>query len=637
MKDSKNMQKQYVVTLLVTLIALIIIVVYSFNSFYSNTTKDTIALGESCLAQEVGQLNAYLAKGKDVMQVTAITVEYMMKEKMSSDEILSFLENEAERYKVSIDANFTGIYGFINGKYLDGIGWIPDEDYVPQERVWYTDAVKAGGKPTIISPYLDAQTNSIMISISQMLYDMKSVISLDIEMNEIQKITENIHLNNHGYGFVCDKNGLVIAHSDINEKGKNYIENEEMSKILERVYDGRRNNFEIDIAGEDFTIFSDVVMDDWYVVMVVNNRELYDDLHHIFIRNVAICFLIFVAIVIFCTLSLRRVHKYMREIEENRKKINNLNETIMKILARTIDAKDKYTKGHSVRVAEYSREIAAKMGKNKKEQKEIYNVAMMHDIGKIGIPDSIINKQGKLTDEEYDLIKLHTLTGYHILKDMSENKMIAIGAKFHHERYDGKGYPNGLKGENIPLIARIIGVADAYDAMASSRSYRSALPQDTVRSEIEKGKGTQFDPYIADIILEMIDDDKEYNMKQSSELNKTILVVDDDPITISLVKNIFKSEPMYTLIDAEKGEDALKIIDENKIDLIFLNIEMPDISGFEILKIVKGKYDIPVVFLTGHKNVEIIQEVTELDVEDYLTKPFLPAALLEIANSVLDD
>lgn len=191
--------------------------------------------------------------------------------------------------------------------------------------------------------------------------------------------------------------------------------------------------------------------------------------------------------------------------------------------------------------------------------------------------------------------------------------------------------------ENIPLIARIIGVADAYDAMASSRSYRSALPQDTVRSEIEKGKGTQFDPNITDIILEMIDNDKEYNMKQSSELNKTILVVDDDPITISLVKNIFKSEPMYTLIAAEKGEDALKIIDENKIDLIFLNIEMPDISGFEILKIIKGKYDIPVVFLTGYKNVEMLQEVTELDVEDYLTKPFLPAALLEIANSVLDD
>jgi len=635
--DLKNMQKQYVITLLVTLIALIIIIVYSFNSFYSNIKKDTIALGESCLAQEVEQLNAYLDKGKDILQITAITVEYMIKEKASSKEILDFLTNEAERYKLNIDPNFTGIYGFINGEYLDGIGWVPDEDYVPQERVWYTDAVKAVGRPTIISPYLDAQTNSIMISISQLLYDKKSVVSLDIEMNEIQNITQNIHLNNYGYGFVCDKSGLVVAHSDINEKGKNYIENKEMSEILKKVYQEQDNNFEIDINDENFTIFSDTVMNDWYVVMVVNNRELYNDLRYLFIRNVIICTIIFVAIVIFCTLSLRRVCGYMAEIEANREKINNLNETIMKILARTIDAKDKYTKGHSVRVAEYSSQIAAKMGKSKKEQKEIYNVAMMHDVGKIGIPDSIINKTGKLTDEEYDLIKLHTLTGYHILKDISENKMIAIGAKFHHERYDGKGYPNGLKGEDIPLIARIIGVADAYDAMASSRSYRKALPQDVVRSEIENGKGKQFDPQIADIILEMIDDDKDYNMKQSADLNKTILVVDDDPITVNIVKNIFKSEPMYILIDAQKGQDALRIIDENNIDLIFLNVEMPDISGFEILKIIKGKYDIPVVFLTGHKNLDMMREAAELDVEDYLTKPFLPAALLEIANSVLND
>ena len=181
-------------------------------------------------------------------------------------------------------------------------------------------------------------------------------------------------------------------------------------------------------------------------------------------------------------------------------------------LANTIDAKDKYTNGHSVRVAEYAREIARRAGKSEQEQDDIYFIGLLHDIGKIGIPDTIINKTSKLTDEEYELIKTHTQVGADILESMTEIEGLSIGAYYHHERYDGKGYPKGLKGEEIPEIARIIGVADAYDAMTSKRSYRDVLPQNVVREEIEKGKGTQFDPYFAEIMLEMIDEDKEYKL-----------------------------------------------------------------------------------------------------------------------------
>lgn len=204
-----------------------------------------------------------------------------------------------------------------------------------------------------------------------------------------------------------------------------------------------------------------------------------------------------------------------KEVKKQTIKIENFSNQLIQALAKTIDAKDKYTNGHSERVAKYSKMLAEEMGKSRQEQENIYNIGMLHDIGKIGVSAEIINKTSKLTDEEYDIIKTHPLIGADILNTISEMPEIAIGARWHHERYDGKGYPDKLKGEEIPEIARIIGVADAYDAMASNRSYRNALPQDVVRSEIEKGRGTQFDPEIADIMLKLMDRDINYSMKES--------------------------------------------------------------------------------------------------------------------------
>lgn len=210
----------------------------------------------------------------------------------------------------------------------------------------------------------------------------------------------------------------------------------------------------------------------------------------------------------------REVKKQTRTAEERRQKVERLSSQIMETLAGTIDAKDKYTKGHSSRVAEYALKIAEKLGKSEKEQQDIYYLGLLHDIGKIGIPDGIINKTSRLTDEEYEVIKTHPAIGAEILENISELPELAYGARWHHERYDGRGYPDHLKGEEIPEMARIIGVADAYDAMTSNRSYRSVLPQNVVRGEIEKGKGSQFDPLFADKMLEMIDEDVDYQMRE---------------------------------------------------------------------------------------------------------------------------
>ena len=195
-------------------------------------------------------------------------------------------------------------------------------------------------------------------------------------------------------------------------------------------------------------------------------------------------------------------------------KLNRLSIQIVMTLSGAVDAKDEYTNGHSRRVAEYAREIARRFGYDEERAQNIYLIGLLHDIGKIGIPDAIINKPGQLSEEEYALTKQHPEMGCRILENIPEFPELAIGAHWHHEHYDGTGYPDRIAGTDIPEEARIIAVADSYDAMTSRRSYRDVLPQEVVRSEIEKGAGTQFDPAFAKIMLEMIREDRDYSMRQ---------------------------------------------------------------------------------------------------------------------------
>lgn len=191
-------------------------------------------------------------------------------------------------------------------------------------------------------------------------------------------------------------------------------------------------------------------------------------------------------------------------LEKKTKLVEKVTLNSIMAIANTIDAKDTYTSGHSIRVAKCSEEIARRLGWEEAEIQNIHYIALLHDIGKIGIPDSILNKPARLGNEEFAIIKKHPVIGGEILKDIHMIEHVAEGALYHHERYDGKGYPHGLKGEEIPLCARIVGIADAYDAMTSNRVYRSKLSDEQVISEFERCRGTQFDPELTDLFLEML-------------------------------------------------------------------------------------------------------------------------------------
>lgn len=198
-----------------------------------------------------------------------------------------------------------------------------------------------------------------------------------------------------------------------------------------------------------------------------------------------------------------------RQLYDQQVKLNMANETV-RAIANAVDAKDVRTHQHSTRVAEYSELIAREMNCVKWWQKERFvsnlrKAAQLHDIGKIAIPDSVLNKVGRLTDEEYAKMKSHVISGAEILKDFTLVEHVVDGTRYHHERYDGKGYPDGLKGEEIPIYARIIAVADSFDAMTSNRVYRNSMDTDYVMNEMRRGRGTQFDPDALDAFFRLVE------------------------------------------------------------------------------------------------------------------------------------
>lgn len=227
-----------------------------------------------------------------------------------------------------------------------------------------------------------------------------------------------------------------------------------------------------------------------------------------------------------------------------------------------VDAKDRYTKGHSVRVAQYCLAIAKKLNWSRQDCLNLYYIALLHDIGKIGIPDSILNKPVKLTDEEYRLVRNHTIMGANILKPITMVPQICDGARYHHERYDGKGYPYGLKGDDIPYVARIIGIADAYDAITSNRIYEKAQVEGYAVKELKKGRGTQFDPYLTDIMIQILEEGFSMSDTPQFEFTQDDDAKQHDSFIVEVCRQTEKDVQMSADMDFLTGYPIRKYFEE---------------------------------------------------------------------------
>lgn len=239
-------------------------------------------------------------------------------------------------------------------------------------------------------------------------------------------------------------------------------------------------------------------------------------------------------------------HYLERKVTEKTAQIEKMTFETIATISSMIEAKDSYTKGHSIRVAEYSAAIAEGAGWNEGAIQNLRYIALLHDIGKVGIPDNVLNKPGKLTEDEFSVIQSHTSIGGDILKEIKSIPEVEAGAKYHHERYDGTGYPCGLAADEIPAVARIIGIADSFDAMNSKRVYRDSLSPEKIYSELVNGRGTQFDPNFLDIFLNLYEEGK-------LQVKETIIA---EPKTVSEESSFLMNRILKNIEETARRKDA---------------------------------------------------------------------------------
>ena len=382
-----------------------------------------------------------------------------------------------------------------------------------------------------------------------------------------------------------------------------------------------------------------------HVCTSISFAQISEYARDLMIRTVLVALILFAAF-IFVFLKLTKAFKKADENYAKSKETESLGKLFDQTataLANAIDAKDEYTHGHALRVAEYSRKIAELAGKSEKECTDIYYAALLHDVGKIGVPEAIITKTGKLDDNEFQTMKSHAEVGGQVLESITEYPALSVASRHHHERYDGKGYPDKLRGEEIPEIARIVAVADSYDAMTSNRSYRDAIPQSVVREQFIQWAGTQFDPQFANIMLRLIDIDTRYDMKERSESEKASikdeLIVGEHRSNVSrgiLVKDRITNirfkvrpdeegntpEPSFILFDSMDGRYHWK---PEKIDFLhyreYCEIDKNgNVSEVEIRKtqvrpvraegsdLVPGEYKLELVKVKDHARMVITEK-----------------------------
>ena len=246
----RNNGKTLLVTLTATFVLMALLVAYTTRLMYESSSKHINEIGNDKAAAITAELENYLETARSVLWVAADTVDHMVANGATYEEIVDYITRESTNTASQFDESYTGIYGYINGRYVDGVGWTPPEDYDPTVRDWYKEAVAAGGQPLVVNPYVDAQTGNVIISVCKALTDTNNVLGLDLTLTDVQKTVEGIQIDGNGYGFVLNYDGTVVAHHDSSEKGKNYSDDPDKKEIYEKIMSIDKGCFEMVIDGK---------------------------------------------------------------------------------------------------------------------------------------------------------------------------------------------------------------------------------------------------------------------------------------------------------------------------------------------------------------------------------------------------
>ena len=307
-----------ILPILLILLLMVGMILYTTRIINNVSAANIREVGEDRISSASAELENYLGTAKSTLWVTADTVDHMIRSGASVQDVLDYIMEETQNQKEHFDVNITGFYGYVMGEYVDGLAWVPPENYDPTRRDWYLNALSAHGEATMLSPYVDAQTDDLVISISRMLSDGTNVISVDFMMNHIQEIISTLQIKGKGYGFIVDRNGLLIAHRDADKQGRLLTADEENLEFFDQILAIENGNFEITVDGKQCTAFVHRIMDQWYAVIAVDNDELMTEMRQQLLINVLICSVIFALISFFFFISRRTEKNYSSRIEQMR-------------------------------------------------------------------------------------------------------------------------------------------------------------------------------------------------------------------------------------------------------------------------------------------------------------------------------
>lgn len=643
----------YVLTLVLTFAALLIILAVTFNSFSRMVREDIIKLGENSVAECASKLDNFLVNSNNTLETTGRHMNYMMSRATTNKEILEYLVYQTDRFLTEGDSSFTGVYGFINGEFLDGTLWVPDSDYVPTERPWYTEAVKNAGSIALISPYLDSKTGKIVISLSRNLDDKRSVLAIDLFMDEVQSIVEEKNDEAIDYSMVVDVNGFVVAHSDARQKGEEYFgdkyRNTAKESLMRRVLGAKERTFEFDFNGQSKIVFSKVVQNSWYVVMVVSEDKLFEKIERTMVRNIVISMFIFVILLFFCTSSYRN---RVRALNSNKAKstfLANMSHEIRTPINGILgmnalllkECKDSTLRGYAQNVQSAGHSLLSlindilDISKIESGKMELVNVkydlfSVLNDCYSIANPRA----QSKELHFKIDVNpKLPArLQGDEVRIRQVVNNLLSNAVKYTstgsvHFKVDFFTEENAKLevGGNVTLVIRVedTGIGIKPDDFKKLFKTFQRLEEDRNRNiegtglglnltkslvdmmngeisvDSEYGKGSTFEVRIPQVVCstEVIGDFAEkYKAMVALDENAPIhffapkariLVVDDVEMNLRVVRGLLKATKIQVDM-AMSGSFALSMMEENRYDMILLDHMMPVMDGLETFRRMKA-------------------------------------------------
>ncbi len=508
-----------VIPLIIIFCLMVIMVVYTSQNVRRVTVNNIHEVGYDKISSVSAKIENYLDTTKGMLWVTAETVDQMTKGNVPNDIIQQYLVEQTNAQLETFNFDYTGIYGYIGGEYLDGLNWVPDDDYVPTERDWYRQAVAAGGDTIIVPPYVDAQTGQVVITITRMLSNGEDVVAVDLTMEYIQELSTSLNVRDKGYGFIFDSDGLIIAHEDEAFKGLNVSDIDGMTDLMEQAVSTGDGYFEMNIDGKPNTVFVQKVMGQWYVVIIISNAELYAESVQQIAVNVLICVIIFVLIGLFYFLGYRNDRRYSKRIEEMRE--------------------EEQRQAYEAQVLKFEKEAADTANKAKSD----FLAQMSHEI-RTPI-NAVIGMDEMILRETQD----PDIKGYaHDIKSASKTLLSLVNGVLDFSKIESG------KMEIVPVRYKTVEMIDDIVSMISDRAERKDL---LLSLDIDpKLPGVMYgdDVRIKQVIINLLTNAVKYTEKGSVKLTMRVVDIRDNTCTIHVsVKDTgigIKEEELDKLFDS---------------------------------------------------------------------------------------